>query len=240
MNFKPLLLAASLLGTLPVAAQQPSAEAIMRGARMSASLTKLDHGLTGTMKQGRTKVPLTLFLMGKDIQFQFTVDKQQKIFHLRIRDNSFDLFEVVNGKAQKFPPTKLTTPIAGTDVTYEDLSMRFLYWPNPKLEGTEKVGGMDCYKIRIDKPRGKPGAYEVVYVWVHTKHGAFMRVRGHDTSGNLIKEFQVEDVMKIDNDVWTLRKMQIATHDPKTGRRKSITDLSMDTNRKSVGPRGLR
>ena len=31
--------------------------------------------------------------------------------------------------------------------------------------------------------------------------------------------------MKISDDVWVLEKMQVATHDPKTGRRVSITDV---------------
>jgi hypothetical protein len=78
-------------------------------------------------------------------------------------------------------------------------------------------------------PRGAPGKYEVVYVWVHEKFGAFMRIRGHDGKGGLVKEFQVEDVMQIAKDTWTLRKMQVATHDPASGRRISITDVTFDT-----------
>ena len=117
--------------------------------------------------------------------------------------------------------------------------MRFLYWPNPKMEGTEKVAGQECYKIRIDKPKGAAGRYEVVYVWVHTKYGAFMRIRGHDKNGGLVKEFQVEDVMQVAKDTWTLRKMQVSSHNPANGRRTSITDVTFESPRKA-GPRGLR
>ena len=178
--------------------------------------------------------------MGKDIQFQFMEEKTQKGFHIQIGDKDFNLYELVNGKMVRFPPAKLVQPIAGTDLTYEDLAMRFLYWPNAKHEGVENIGGQACYKIRIDKPKGTAGAYEVVYVWVHQKYGAFMQIKGYDNNSRLLKEFQVEDVMKIDKDLWTLRKMQVSTHDPKTGRRTSITDVSMDTSRKTAGPRGLR
>ncbi|MGD7653262.1 MAG: hypothetical protein ACQCXQ_08620, partial [Verrucomicrobiales bacterium] len=66
MNFKSILLALALLPALPAAAQQPSADAILEGSRMSAALVKLDKGLTGKIQMGRKKVPLTLFLMGKD------------------------------------------------------------------------------------------------------------------------------------------------------------------------------
>ncbi len=157
---------------------------------------------------------------------------------MRIGDADFNLFEIIDGKTVNFPAAKLVAPIAGTDLTYEDLALRFFYWPNPKLEGQENVGGQSCYKIRINKPQGTAGRYEVVYVWVHTKFGAFMKIRGHDKNGGLVKEFQVEDIMQIAKDVWTLRKMQVATHDPASGRRLSITDVTFDSPKKA-GPRGL-
>lgn len=240
MNFKSILLAASIVAVQPVSAQQPDAKTIMEGARMSASLTKLDKGLAGAIRKGGAKTDLMLFLMGKDIQFQFSENKGPwKIFHLRMGDGKFNLYEIVDKKAVDFSDKKLTEPIAGTDLTYEDLALRFFYWPDPKLEGTEDVAGQSCYKIRIEKPKGVAGRYDVVYVWVHTKFGAFMRIRGHDKSGGLVKEFQVDDVMQIAKDVWTLRKMQVSSHDPATGKRTSLTDVTFDTPNKA-GPKGLR
>jgi hypothetical protein len=239
MHCKLTVIAVSLLATLVAGTQQPDAKTILEGARMSATLTKLDEGLNGNLRKGNKKTDLTLFLKGKDIQFQFSENKQPaRIFHMRIGDAALNLFEIIDGKTVNFPAKKLVEPIAGTDLTYEDLALRFFYWPNPKLEGQEDVGGQTCYKLRIDKPRGTAGRYEVVYVWVHTKFGAFMKIRGHDKTGGLLKEFQVEDVMQISKDVWTLRKMQVATHDPASGRRLSITDVTFDTPNKA-GPRGL-
>ena len=240
MNFKRSLLALWLLASLPASAQAPDAKAILEGARMSATLTKLEKGLSGHLRKGNQKTPVTLFLMGKDIQFQFTEkDQPLRIFHMRIGDEAFNLFEIIDGKTVRFPADKIVAPIAGTDLTYEDLALRFFYWPGPRLEGEEQVGGQPCYKIRIDKPKGAAGRYEVVYVWVHTKFGAFMKIRGHDQNGGLVKEFQVEDIMQIAKDTWTLRKMQVATHDPASGRRISITDVTFDSPKKA-GPRGLR
>jgi hypothetical protein len=240
MNFHASACAIFLLTGLTATAQQPDAKTILEGARMAATLTQLDDGLSGTLRQGKQKTPVTLFLKGKDIQFQFSENASPwRIFHMRIGDANFNLFEMIDGKTLRFPAEKLVAPIAGTDLTYEDLALRFFYWPNPQLEGQEEVGGQPCYKLRINKPRGSSGRYEVVYVWVHTKFGAFMKIRGHDKNGGLIKEFQVEDIMQISKDVWTLRKMQVATHDPASGRRLSITDVTFDPPKKS-GPRGLR
>jgi hypothetical protein len=224
---------------LPLRGEEVSAESILQGARMATTLAKLDAGLTGHLRKGGLKVPVTLFLKGADIQFQFEEPNQAlRIFHMRVGEKTFQLFEIENGKTMEFPPEKLQAAIGGTDLTYEDLALRFFYWPNPKLEGTEDVGGQSCYKIRVDKPSGMGGRYQVVYVWVHMKFGAFMRIRGYDQRGGLLKEFQVESVMQAAKDVWTLRKMQVSTHEPTTGRRLSITDVVFETPR-SKKPLGL-
>ncbi len=243
MNLKCIFfkIATALALISAVHALEPSAQQILEGARISATLTKLDQGLSGNLKKNGTSIPITLFLKGKDIQFQFSENKEPwRIFHMRIGDENFNLFEMIDGKTTEFPAKRIVQPIAGTDLTYEDLALRFFYWPDPKLEGSEDVGGQPCYKLRVNKPKGSSGRYEVVYVWVHTKFGAFMRIRGHDKNGGLVKEFQVEDVMKVANNVWTLRQMQVATCDPNNnGRRLSITDVTFDIPKK-ISPRGVR
>lgn len=209
----------------PLTAQAPDPQAILEGARLSATLVEMKEGLKGNLIQGREKIPIVIFLKGKDIQFQFFENNKWMKFHMRLGDDKYELFEIIDGKTINFPHGKLVEPIAGTDLTYEDLALRFFYWPDPKLEATENVAGQSSYKLRLDKPKGAPGRYEAVYVWVHTKYGAFMRIRGHDSKGKLVKEFQVEDVMKVGDDVWVLEKMQVSSYDPATERRKSITDL---------------
>lgn len=242
MNLKSISLTVMLAiaAASPAMAEGQTAQQILEGARIGAALVKLDNGLSGNLRKGNANTPIILFLKGKDIQFQFSENKGPwRIFHMRFGDKNFNLFEIINGKTLQFPAEKIVQPIANTDLTYEDLALRFFYWPNPKLQGQEDVGGQLCHKLRLSKPKGSAGRYEVVYVWIHTKFGAFMRIRGHDKNGGLVKEFQVEDVMKVADDVWTLRKMQVATCDPVTGRRTSISDLTFDSPKKQ-GPRGAR
>lgn len=224
---KTLCFLATILLTVasPITANAQDPDRILEGARLSATLVELDEGLEGYLSHDRRKIPITIFLKGKNIQFQYYENKKWRVFHMRLADDKYDLFEIIDGKTRNFPSSKMTEAIAGTDMTYEDLALRFFYWPNPKLEGKENVGFEECYRLRLNKPGGAPGRYEGVYVWVHTKFGAFMRIRGHDKNGTLVKEFQVEDVMKVGDGTWVLEKMQVATHDPNNGRRQSITDL---------------
>jgi len=242
MNFKSLLATVAILSCANAHAQTPDAKAIMEAARISATVTKMDKDspLNGRLSSNGKKIPIALFLDGKNIQFQFTEDNggTWQAYHMRLGDEAYDLFDIVNGQTRKFPDAKLVQPIAGTDLTYEDLAFRFFYWPNPALEAVEDVNGEPCYKVRLDKPKGTGGRYDVVYVWVHTKFGAFMRIRGHAKSGALLKEFQVESVMQIDKETWTLKKMQVASYSP-DGRRASITDVVFDSPKKG-SPRGVR
>ncbi|QTN33573.1 outer membrane lipoprotein-sorting protein [Akkermansiaceae bacterium] len=239
MKFLVTALLTAAAAISPLQAQAPDPQQILEGARLSATLVEMKEGLKGNLVQGRKKVPIVIFLKGKDIQFQFEENSKWRVFHMRLADDSYQLFEIIDGKTRDFPREKLLEPIAGTDLTYEDLALRFFYWPSPRLEGKESVGGQDCYKLRLDKPKGAAGRYEAVYVWVHTKFGAFMKIRGHNANGVLVKEFQVEDVMNVGNGVYVLEKMQVATHDSKTGRRASITDLTF-SKPSSGALKGLR
>lgn len=240
MNFKSILVCLMAAGSSLAVAQQPDPQAILEGARMSATLTKLDEGLEGKLKAGRKTVPIALFLKGENIQFQFSEDGSPwRIFHMRMGDEKFDLFEIIGGKTKVFDRNKLLEPIAGSDLTYEDLAMRFFYWPDPQFEGEDEVGGQDCYRIRVDKPDGVVGRYASVLIWVHKKYGAFMRIRGINKDGKLVKEFLVEDVMQVKKDVWTLSEMQVSSYEPKTGRRTSISKLDFEKPR-MARPRGLR
>ncbi len=243
MFFKRIVAFSAILAIASPAARAaaPDAQAIIEGARMATTLTKLDGPLEGTLSRAGNRTPIALFLKGQDIQFQYSENRSDwNIFHMRLGDERFELFRMVDGRQIAFPREQLVNPIANTDLTYEDLSMRFFYWPNPLLEGEENVNGQACYKIRLDKPAGVPGRYEAVYVWVHKRFGAFMRIRGHDANGALIKEFQVEDVMQVARDVWTLKRMQVSTHNPANGRRQSITQVNFETPTMPATPRGRR
>ncbi len=210
-----------------------SAEQIMERARIGATLQNAD--LRGEIDGPRGDTDVSLFLRGKDIQIALENGAQR--FHMRLGDDQYDLFEIINGKTTRFPDAKLQQPIAGSDLTYEDLSFRFLYWPKPQLEGSERVGTRDSWKIRVDNPSRK-GAYSVVYVWVDKEYGAFMKVEGFDRSGKRIKRFQVRDVMKIGDGNWTLKKMKVSTMNG--DRAVSNSELEFDKQDHHRKPGGLR
>lgn len=200
----PLLAVLLTLGT----ASGQSADQIIERARIATTLQNTD--LRGHIRKGWSKTDVSLFLRGKNIQF--TTGKGTERFHMRLGAGQYDLFEIVNGKTQAFPKSKFGQKIAGSDLTYEDLSLRFFYWPNAKLEGGERVNTHDCWKIRLDNP-GSSGDYRTVYAWIHKEFGAFMKIEGFDRSGKRLKRFEVERVMKLPDGSYTVREIKISDMD---------------------------
>ncbi len=239
---KPLILLASLLFSCIARAEDtPTAEQIIGGAKMMAVLQQAD--LEGTMSRGGEKVPVALFLRNQDIQFQYWQNHSWQKFHLRMSNDLCELFEMINDKQAKFPVARLATPIAGMDLSYEDLAMRFFYWNNPVLEGAERVGVHNCWKIRLNNP-GQGGAYQVMYVWVHQKYGAFMKIEGFNRQGQILKRFEVIEVMNIGKnkggqDVYTLEQMNVSTMNPANARVLSQTKLIFKKP-STTGPKGPR
>jgi negative regulator of sigma E activity len=226
----------------PCKAQNPSARQILDGAKMVAALQQAD--LEGTMTKSRVSVPIGLFLREKNIQFQYSDGKKWSIFHMRMSDANCELFRMDGGKQVKFAEKQLAEPIMGTDLTYEDLSFRFFYWKDPTLEGEENVGVHGCYKLRINNP-GVGGAYHVMYVWVHRKFGAFMKIEGFDKQGKPLKRFLVTDVMQIGKDpqgqaIYSLQQMNVSSLNPENGRVLSETKLLFNKPKNVKAPAGPR
>ena len=123
----------------------PPVEHLLMTARYVTTLQK--HDLKGQLRKDGKKVPVILFLNRKqgDIQFQYLPEgqkdwKKARIFHMRLKADRYDLFELKDGKTLDFPASKLSESIEKTDLTYDDLAMRFLYW----LGGRHK-SGKTCY-----------------------------------------------------------------------------------------------
>ncbi|MGB0774757.1 MAG: outer membrane lipoprotein-sorting protein [Akkermansiaceae bacterium] len=234
---KKFLTILTLAALTSISAADQAADRVLSQVRHMTTLQKND--LKGTLRKKGKRTPIALFLRGQNIQFQFYKDKKWEKFHMRLKDKEFDLFEIKNGKSFKFSNQKISQPIMETDLTYEDLAFRFLYWPNAKIEGTETIKTQKCHKIRIENP-SKSGKYGIVYVWVHQKHGALMQVTGYDRKGKILKRFHVTALMSVGK-TQTLKKMNVEQYNPATGKVSGITfmEFSKPTPVKAK-PKGLR
>ena len=224
-----ILSSASALG-------QITADRLLEDIRFGATLQDAD--LQGQVRKGSKKLPVSLFMRGEDIQFYFKDSRgKDNRFHVRLEQDDLTLLEMQGKKERHFPREKLGQSIDGTDLTYEDLSLRFLYWKGGVIEGPEKVNGYECYRIRLVNPTNK-GRYGIVYVWAHKKYHALIQVKGYTKGGAPLKEFLITDLMKV-KDTYTVKQMRIDTIDPKTARSVGRTYLEFQkpTNLRKRGPR---
>lgn len=209
------------------------ADEILKRARFSSTLQVQD--LVGQLRKNGKKSSVALYLRKEDIQFQYFKDNKWQKFHMQLKEGGGKLFRLIDGKKKHFNKADLATPILGTDLTYEDLSMNFLYWDNAKWEKQERVKTQKCDVLRLENP-GSGGKYKVVYVWVHVEYGAIMRVVGYDEKGRRLKEFAVDKIMKVGKE-YTLRTMKVESFNPDN--KKKIGNTYLEFSKPKVANKPL-
>lgn len=228
-----------VLGLVGLQAQLPDSNDLLRTARYVATLNDTD--LKGTLQKSGVKgsVPIALFLReNQGIEFQVYDGRVWNKFQLKLADNEYDLFEGVGDKIKRFNKAKISQPVMGTDLTYEDLAMSFLYWPNSKTLGEESLGmGRDSWKVRLVNPKAA-GRYKTVDVWIHKDSGALMQINGYRADGKCIKVFKVTEVMRIGGGQYSIKTMKVQSYG-EDGRTTGITSMEFEKPKTAV-PQGLR
>jgi hypothetical protein len=173
------------------------------------SYTTYNRDFIGVLRMGVTKkVDFLLSLKPDSIRYLF--DDPAQVIFLDTRNKSFALLEGVGGAEMKpVSRTKFDDKIRGTDVTYDDLSMRFLYWPKAKIVREEKLKGRQCILLSIPNPDGA-GAYASVDVWIDKSSGGMVKMIGRDKGDRPIRRFEVLSGKKFD-DVWMVNDIRIET-----------------------------
>jgi hypothetical protein len=228
MKRSSFLLALVLLAALPLRAEDkpaPTAEEIMRLVRMSYALQ--EGKLTGNLRDNNSghEEPFSLTMTQQIIRFVFNNPSQ--VVHLDLAAAPPLLREVKPGSAAEVPLEQYSQKVRGFDLNYEDLSLRFLYWPNPKLLLEENVAiGQKAWKVRVTSPDGR-GPYGTVDVWVHQGSGGMAKMEGWDKQGNKIRSYKITSVQKVGK-AHIPEEMRIESIDPSTGKRVGLTYMAFD------------
>lgn len=186
---------------------QMTADEVLKLVRFSYTLYNRDF--TGSLRMGIAKrTDFLLSLKPESIRFVFNDPAQ--VIYLDTSNQRFALFEGIGGAEMKpVPASKYGEAVRGTDITYDDLSMRFLYWPNARIVRQEKMKGRDCIRVSIRNPDGA-GLYSSVEVWIDKISGGMLKMIGHDRSGRPIRRFEVLSGKKF-GDIWMVDEMRIET-----------------------------
>lgn len=114
---------------------------------------------------------------------------------MHLGDKSSRLDRVTGrGKTEKISGAKLDAPVRGTDITYEDLALKFLYWNNAVVEGEENVGIRRCWVVRAVPSSSSESQYDMVRLWVD-KSGGLLQADCF-SHGKKVKRFKVTNVQR--------------------------------------------
>lgn len=203
------------------AAPPPSAKEILDSVRMLEARQQID--LEGQLREDEKVIPFHLTQTGPLIRYSFA--DPEEVLQLRLGENGSRLDLVTAAGSEKFPAEKLNEKIRGTGISYEELALKFLYWPNPRVLGDETVRTRSCWKLQSVAP-SRDSQYWNVVIWVDKATGALMRMEGYDWNGKLAKRFEVISAQKID-DRWFLKQMRVEELQPGTNKVRARTYLEI-------------
>ena len=106
-------------------------------------------------------------------------------------------------KVCEAPP--LDSPILGSDITWENLSLQFLKWTNAVYVASDTVLGLNCSIIKL-----YPTSYRdtVHYkIWVANKNHALMRFQEYDADKKVKRTIWIKSLKKID-DGFTVKDLE--------------------------------
>ncbi len=216
------LLLLTLAGSSALArADVPSAQEILGQVRLQQVQQQVD--LQGQLRTEGTVIPFRLTQTGPVIRYTFS--NPPEVIQLRLGDDGARLDLVKEFSTKKFANSRLDEKIGGSAVTYGDLALKFLYWPNSQVIGADTLRTRNCWKLRLTAP-SPDASYANVFLWVDKESGALMRMEGYDAKGRLLKRFEVVSAQKIEGR-WFLKQMRIETMQPDTGRVQTRTYLEI-------------
>lgn len=123
--------------------------------RQGATLQE-NKDIKGQIRKRSVKIPFSMSLRGNLIAFQYQLNNVWNRFDLKFKDRGQEILSWKDGKAGVLPVAQYAVPIAGTDVTYEDLPCATCTGPRLKLSGMMRrapsrdgIAGLSRYRILI-------------------------------------------------------------------------------------------
>jgi hypothetical protein len=199
----------------------PSANEILASVRMRQAQQQID--LQGQLRENEIVVPFKLIQNGPIVRYIFSNPDEALQLQLGEKDSRLD--EISGSGVEKVSPAQFDRNVRGTSVTYEDLALKFLYWPNASVIGEENIRTRNCWKLQL-RPPSRDSQYGTVWLWIDKGSGALMRMEGYNAKGQLAKRFEVVSAQKIDNR-WFLKQMRIEELQPGTKKVQSRTYLEI-------------
>jgi hypothetical protein len=206
---------------LSARAAPPSAREILESVRLQQAQQQIE--LEGQLRENDKVIPFRLTQTGPIVRYSFS--NPDEALQLRLGEDDSRLEQVTREGVEKITPAQFDQKVRGTGLTYEDLALKFLYWPDARVTGENSIRTRNCWKLELKAP-SRQSQYSNVYLWVDKNGGALMRMEGFDWKGQLAKRFEVVSAQKIEGR-WFLKQMRIEEFAPGTTKVQTRTYLEI-------------
>ena len=114
--------------------------------------------------------------------------------------------------------------VQGTDLTWVDFCLSYLWWPEGETVGTDRVRGRFCYIVELPAPEDVAGEFERVRIWVDPKINMLLRAEAYDVFGERIRKMSVESFKKVDG-VWFIKDIDVYSYPSRSKTTVRVRDL---------------
>lgn len=142
-------------------------------------------------------------------------------------------FYAVGDPPAPAPMPGLYDAVQGTDVSWTDLSLSFLWWRGGSVVATNEVRGRRCYVVEVPAPPsagretapGKMAPYRSVRLWIDAEIHMLLQAEGLNASGRAVRRLWVKSFKKV-NDTWMIKDLEV--QEANSGRRTKLVVLEVN------------
>jgi len=220
-----LILGATLLSAVRAPAEdEPDAKAILKTVRVAQAAQ--NRTVTGRLRTAGKSIPFKLKMVGNTILWNFT-DPTQTLL-LRLGENDARLEEVGPSGTTKIRGARLDDKVRDSDISYEDLSLHFLYWADAVIEGEQTMVLQKCWIVRVKPPAKNESQYGKVKLWISKADSALMQAEAYDRTDRFARRFKVLSGQKTSEGLWMLKQMRIEAASQLSRKDSTPTYLEID------------
>lgn len=218
MQLLPCALFLSFYFTLLLSPASSQTKKSAQDLLYEARLRPVAHpvSLYAEIRGGEEPVPLIFKIEKNQITYEFHHPNEAIV--LTLEPSSSLLSDIKDGVSHVVKDQERYQEIRDTGMTYDDLSLGFLYWPHTRLAGGEMLRGINTSIIELFSPDldATASPYRSARLWIDQHSGAPVRMEGWNQHGQLVKRFEVLSAQKIDG-LWMLKEMRIETFQAEGG-----------------------
>lgn len=238
-----VLLVLLALAWATIGCADPEAEALLQSVRRA--LPDMPVRLAGQLQsrdangrlEGSLQVEARLQLEAQEPRATYLLKDAfggtlQSISIHRQTNGTMDFEFQAGNPLQAAPPPPLAAPIENTGISWSDLSFAFLWWPEPKIIGSEKIKNRLCRVVEVAAPADEAAA-QTVRLWIEPQFLAVMRAETYDQDARPLKRLEVKSIKKL-HSIWMIKDLEV--RDLQTQRQTQLRVRHMDMEAPELTP----